>query len=1050
MKHRNRSRLRRLQIDRLEQRRLLAVYSPSPDVSDGESGSLRAAVIASQSNGEDDTIELTSGIYRLSEDELVIGENLTKLQITGDGSGSTIIVAAEDSRLFDIDFDAEVQLTGVTLVRGTAEEGAQIRTAGKLSVSDVEFSGGSGLLGGSIFNAGLLELDNVSFRYNEAAWGGAVWNHAGAVVDARDVEFHSNRVDASNAGSVASLWDLGIQGDIDTPANDIMYPYVDTIGNPSGAAVFNAGVFSSDQMDVVANTSDSGPVIMNFGVDARFDGNGINAFENDTRVQSVFNNVLGQATITRSAFYHNTGSFGTVINTLGTLDIFATSIFENDILFENSAAGAMMAYSGLTRLENVSIVNNHFNRDVRGKASNSMRSAGLLVNNKDNSLIQMTGVVVEGNQRWASRLANVNGGLTRENRPELVNGAIRGAYQLLGGNRIGANFDLQFSTALPSGSGPSNDIFLATAGPTDGPQDQFQLLESGIYDGIPSSPPAGSSRLIDVLPAIESSVDGDGDGVVAADAGAIEYRPGMVRQSELPSVEDADVSVMEDSGFAVLPVGAGVISGVAARGTVTTDSQGRLLYRPATDYFGLDHVYYKTGNQVTAAISVDVLPTADAPIAHGDSFVVKGLAQDARAKPSFRLYPLHNDSLGPDGGVGLRIVNVTDPQHGSVTRIEHQLQPDYARSGFIDYVPEPGFTGLDTFSYTIANDSGLQATASVTIEVLDPNNLPAYGQMQVRFVDEQSNDIEQVAVGQVFYAEIAAEKTTPLTDRMLEGFVGFSKLGAGIRFQGNDIVPVGAYAANGGTIPGDGLKPEAIAPFTSAPYHSAVVSRNSSTVEAVVQTSTPGGEVSATFYRIPLVANSSGELTAEFDASIAQDFVDGYILGAGTLGSWNRQSLPMSQLRQHASVRPDQMQFVGDSVNVVAESDGESNFPNTNLALPQDVNVDGQVTVLDALVTINTLARIQSQSSNEHSGESPTVQSIYKCDVDKNGIFSPKDALSIINYLARQESLASSSGEGEAIEPEVNEQAASDIFEAHDEVYSQLDSTLGTPEIALF
>jgi Bacterial Ig domain len=50
--------------------------------------------------------------------------------------------------------------------------------------------------------------------------------------------------------------------------------------------------------------------------------------------------------------------------------------------------------------------------------------------------------------------------------------------------------------------------------------------------------------------------------------------------------------------------------------------------------------------------------------------------------------------LANDSGGDLQIVGHTDPAHGSVT-----LNP----GGSFEYVPQGGFTGDDTFSYTVTN-----------------------------------------------------------------------------------------------------------------------------------------------------------------------------------------------------------------------------------------------------------------------------------------------------------------------------------------------------------
>jgi phytase-like protein/Big-like domain-containing protein len=57
--------------------------------------------------------------------------------------------------------------------------------------------------------------------------------------------------------------------------------------------------------------------------------------------------------------------------------------------------------------------------------------------------------------------------------------------------------------------------------------------------------------------------------------------------------------------------------------------------------------------------------------------------------------------LANDGGGSLQMISHTDPAHGSLT-----LKPD----GAFEYVPQAGFTGTDTFTYTVANAVALFST----------------------------------------------------------------------------------------------------------------------------------------------------------------------------------------------------------------------------------------------------------------------------------------------------------------------------------------------------
>src|SRR5688572_23853156 len=82
---------RPLQLESLEARHLLAAFTPTPDADDGAAGSLRAAVVASQSNQEDDTVELGAGIYTLRLGDLLVNESGTNLRVVGAGAEQTVV-----------------------------------------------------------------------------------------------------------------------------------------------------------------------------------------------------------------------------------------------------------------------------------------------------------------------------------------------------------------------------------------------------------------------------------------------------------------------------------------------------------------------------------------------------------------------------------------------------------------------------------------------------------------------------------------------------------------------------------------------------------------------------------------------------------------------------------------------------------------------------------------------------------------------------------------------------------------------------------------------
>jgi hypothetical protein len=92
--------------------------------------------------------------------------------------------------------------------------------------------------------------------------------------------------------------------------------------------------------------------------------------------------------------------------------------------------------------------------------------------------------------------------------------------------------------------------------------------------------------------------------------------------------------------------------------------------------------------------------------------------------------------------------------------------------------------------------------------------------------------------------------------------------------------------------------------------------------------------------------------------------------------------------------------YVGDEASIDVT---DNPFPWHNSLLAQDVNADGVVAPLDALVIINDLNSTGSRSLNSGSG-APFL------DVSQDGAVTPLDVLLVINFLNDR----SATGEGEA------------------------------------
>ncbi len=181
-------RLPRLHIEHLEERLLMAVFTVEAGAIDGAEGSLRAAVIAANGNGEDDEILLSAGVHRLelagaeenaaATGDLDLGELGTTITIRGAGPGVTFLDADSlADRLFEVGEGVTAIFIGVTLRGGRADDGGALFNAGTVELHDVRITGNEALHGGGIYNVGALNINRSDVDHNLArAEGGGIFN----------------------------------------------------------------------------------------------------------------------------------------------------------------------------------------------------------------------------------------------------------------------------------------------------------------------------------------------------------------------------------------------------------------------------------------------------------------------------------------------------------------------------------------------------------------------------------------------------------------------------------------------------------------------------------------------------------------------------------------------------------------------------------------------------------------------------------------------------------------------------------------------------------
>lgn len=147
-------------------------------------------------------------------------------------------------------------------------------------------------------------------------------------------------------------------------------------------------------------------------------------------------------------------------------------------------------------------------------------------------------------------------------------------------------------------------------------------------------------------------------------------------------------------------------------GTAVIQPDKKIAYTPALGYIGDDYFVYRIlddWNQPSnnGLVAITVRPINTAPVANNNSYIgQKNTTLNIAAPGVFA-----DDS--DDVAFTLDSFDAASVNAGTVV-----VNAD----GSFTYTPATGFVGLDTFTYTIKDTPGLTATATVSIDVRDPNN----------------------------------------------------------------------------------------------------------------------------------------------------------------------------------------------------------------------------------------------------------------------------------------------------------------------------------------
>jgi len=235
------------------------------------------------------------------------------------------------------------------------------------------------------------------------------------------------------------------------------------------------------------------------------------------------------------------------------------------------------------------------------------------------------------------------------------------------------------------------------------------------------------------------------DGNGGEDTGTVTVEVKVPSNTEPEAVDDNDYMTNTNTELVIPPQNGvlqndqdpdGTILEVASftqplHGIVDMNEDGSFTYEPDPDWTGTDVFDYVLsdgeGGSDTGTVTVTVGPVGGAsgnlpgsntnttpnvnPVAVDDSYTTP--ENTALLINTGDDVLLSNDS-DQDGDV-IQVTSFTQPEHGTVSIVE---------DGRFTYLPNQGYTGVDTFQYTITDSKGGQDTATVTITVGPDNTIP--------------------------------------------------------------------------------------------------------------------------------------------------------------------------------------------------------------------------------------------------------------------------------------------------------------------------------------
>jgi len=226
-------------------------------------------------------------------------------------------------------------------------------------------------------------------------------------------------------------------------------------------------------------------------------------------------------------------------------------------------------------------------------------------------------------------------------------------------------------------------------------------------------PPAGFSGLDSFTYTIAGGGNRSASVRIAVGAGAVPW----ARSDGYSVAEDtvfnasaaAGVLANDNAGGETLSVTNAGSRSTTMGGVIVISANGGFTYTPPANFSGLDHWVYEADNGLQSAkglVTFNVTPAEDAPLANADRYETpQGVAFGVATTNGVTANDVDAD------GDPLRVTSTGRWLTGSGALVEMTTE------GSFSYSPAAGFSGFDTFRYTVGDGTGRTGQATVSVRV---------------------------------------------------------------------------------------------------------------------------------------------------------------------------------------------------------------------------------------------------------------------------------------------------------------------------------------------